>query len=211
MISRGDGEAEAGPAFGLTGGTVETVEDVRETVGWDAGAGVAHGEAHKAQRGGRGGERDHSARRGKLGRVGKEIDENVADPGDIHGEPAEFGVALDLKLSPGGGDETAGLGGDSGEQIGDRDLGAVEGGGTGFEAREVEQAVEDPEQAIGIVARGLEQLALRRDEFSDVFLEEQIERETETGERSLELMADGAGEVGLGVVEQAELGDVLKK
>ena len=117
---------------------------------------------------------------------------------------------LQVEFLAGGVDEHPRFGSDFAEQPAERHFSAVERADSRLEAREVEQIVENAEQAVGVVARGFEQLALRGGEAGDILLQQQINGHPQTRERCLEFVAHGADEVGFRVVEQPEFRHVLQ-
>ena len=134
----------------------------------------------------------------------------MADARSIHADSTEFVGASHFEARPRGRDKTARLRRDLGEQFAHRNFREIERGRASFKARQIEQVVENAQQPVCIVARGLEQLTLRRCERTDVLLEQKINRETQARERSLELVADGAREICFSIIEQAKLGHILK-
>src|SRR5205814_3613969 len=62
----------------------------------------------------------------------------------------------------------------------------------------------------GIVVRGLKEVVLFRAEWADRFVEEQMQRHADAGERRLEFVTDGGDEIGFGGVEETEASDVVE-
>ena len=206
----GDRKADSGSGLGLTGNAIKPVKEPRQRLLRDAAPLVDDREFHESQRGRRRGEGDGAPGGRIFGRVGEEIDEDVAQPARVHVDLTQAGFLLHHQPLARRRDEEPRLVGHATHQLLDRDPPALERRGAGLQAGQVKQGVEYPEQAVGVVARRLEHLPLGRRQGAEALLEQEVNGHPEAGERSLELVADRADEIRLHVVQEAELGHVLE-
>ena len=103
------------------------------------------------------------------------------------------------------------LGGQGGKQLIHRFGRPVQGGGATFQPAKIEQVVDDAQQAVGIVPRGLQQFPLRGRDLAEIRFEQKVDRHAQARQRRFEFMADRADEVVLGIVQESELRDVLQE
>ena len=83
--------------------------------------------------------------------------------------------------------------------------------GSFLQPSQVEQIVDHHQNAFGVVAGIDQQFELLRRERADGFLQQQMQREADAGERRLQFVTDGGDEVAFHFVEQAEAGDILQQ
>ena len=212
-----DGEAEAGAALlaGVGGfDLLEAVEDAVELVGGDAAAfvddleedGVGGGFGVDADGGGDGRELDG---------VGEEVGEDLEDAVGVAVEEESFGIG---DLGHGGGFERQmdGVGVGHGGHGVDGLLGEIakgaaadlEGRAAGLHALEIEDVVDEADEAVGVGDGDAEEIEGFGVDVADDAGGEQAEGSANAGERRAQLVRDGGDELVLEGVELGALGEL---
>jgi hypothetical protein len=212
----GDGEAEAGTAELAPGGAVGLGEGLEEAglgFGGDADAGIADGEADGEDGlwllgggwvgfGGGSGEwgdfEGDFALVGKLDGVAEEVDEDLAEAAGVAEEGRGDAVVdeageFEVFLLGAFGEEIEG----TFDEVADVEEGAVEFEAAGFDAGEVEDIVDDGEEAFGAGAGGFGEIALAVVEGGIL---EEVEHTDDAVEWGADFVAHGGEEVAFGVV-----------
>ena len=212
-----DGEAEAGAALlaGVGGlDLLEAVEDGVELVGGDAAAFVDDLEEDGVG-GGLGVDADGGGDGGELDGVGEEIGEDLEDAVGVAVEEEGFGIG---GLGDGGGleREVDGVGVGHGGHGVDGLLGEIaegaaadlEGGAAGLHALEVEDVVDEADEAVGVGDGDAEEVEGLGVDVADDAGGEQAEGSANAGERGAQLVGDGGDELVLEGVELGALGEL---
>ena len=207
-----DGEAETGAALlaGVGGlDLLEAVEDAVELVGGDAAAFVDDFEEDGVG-GGFGVDADGGGDGGELDGVGEEIGEDLKDAVGVAVEEEGFGIG-GLGDGEGFEHEVDGVGVGHGGHGVDGLLGEVakgaaanlQRGAAGLHALEVEDVVDEADEAVGVGDGDAEEVEGFGVDVADDAGGEQAEGSANAGERSAELVRDGGDEL---VFERVEFG-----
>ncbi len=204
-----DGEAEAGAAQGAGVGGVallEAVEDVFELVGGDAAALVADLDEGFAVVEIAGGEVDLAAGGRELDGVRDEVVERLQDAVGVGPDVDAVGREEDADVGPWG----ARLlhAGGAAEQVFGAAHGRVQLGFAAADAFEVEDVVDQADEAVGVADGDVEHLLGLLRAGRERSAGEQAERSAERGQRRAQLVGDGGDELVLHAVERAALGGV---
>src|SRR5271170_1994547 len=209
-----DGEAEAGSAFlACVGGfdLLEAVEDGVELVGGDAAAFVDDFEEDRVGCG-LGGDANGGGDGGELDRVREEIGEDLENAVGVAVEEEGFGIGdvgdaggLEREMDAVGiGHGGHGVDGLLGE-VAERATADLEGSAAGLHALEVEDVVDEADEAVSVGDGDAEKIEGLGVDVADDAGGEKTEGSTNAGEGSAQLVGDGGDEL---VLEGVEFGAV---
>ena len=179
----GDGEAEAGAGLGLARHAEKAVEDACLIFGGDAGALVGNGEPDVVVVGAASAEMNLATGRRVLDGIIDEVRKDVGNARAIHRDRREVGIRCTSNFQSASRDLIGGIFDHGAQEIGGRDLFAVQFGIAFLEAGKVEEIVEDAQEPLSIITSGLEQFLLPGRESAESFFEEDMHDHAHAGQR----------------------------